>query len=74
MRRHFQCADLYAIFVPLLDNLTPSVVYTDACMIRIESQGWNKEIKRPDQPVGQRAIEKNKMRAAANNAGYLYQT
>jgi hypothetical protein len=74
MRRHFQCADLYAIFVPLLDNLTPSVVYTGACMIRIESHGWNKEIKRPDRPVGQRAIEKNKMRAAANNAGYSYQT
>jgi hypothetical protein len=26
----------YAIFVPLLDNLVPSVIYTGACMIRIE--------------------------------------
>jgi hypothetical protein len=71
MRRHFQCADLYAIFVPLL---APFVFYTGACMIRIESHGWNIEIKRPDQPIGQRAIEKNKMRAAAKNAGYSYQT
>jgi hypothetical protein len=43
-------------------------------MIRIESHGWNKEIKRPDRPVGQRAIEKNKMMAAAKNGDYSYQT
>src|SRR5262252_3594744 len=35
---------------------------------------WNKEIKRPDRPVGQRAIEKNKMRAMSKNAGYPNQT
>jgi hypothetical protein len=44
----------YAIFVPLNDNLAPSVFYTDGCMIRIKYHGWNKEIKRPDRPVGQR--------------------
>jgi hypothetical protein len=43
-------------------------------MIRIESHGWNKEIKRPDRPVGQRVIEKNKMKAMAKNAGYSDQT
>jgi hypothetical protein len=26
-----------AIFAPLIDNLAPSVFYTDACMIQIES-------------------------------------
>jgi hypothetical protein len=63
-----------AIFAHLFNNIAPSVFYTGACMIRIESHGWNIEIKRPDQPIGQRAIEKNKMRAAAKNAGYSYQT
>jgi hypothetical protein len=43
-------------------------------MIRIESQGWNKEIKRPDRPVGQRVIEKNKVKAMSKNAGYSDQT
>jgi hypothetical protein len=67
----------YAIFVPLIDNLIPSVFYTGDCMIRIKSHGWNKEIKRPDRPVGQRAcgfggrlIEKNRMEKMAPNAGY----
>jgi hypothetical protein len=63
-----------AIFAHPLNNLAPSVFYTGACMIRIESHGWNKEIKRPDRPVGQRAIEKNKMKAMAKNAGYSDQT
>jgi hypothetical protein len=50
-------------------------------MIRIKSHGWNKEIKRPDLPVGQRAcgfvrrlIEKNRMEKMAPNAGYSDET